>query len=209
MTASSKVGLILAERCIRAGISCAEWVNCTETSCESTDAFHEAVRSTGFSLCEPDQVRFRYTKPHHKVLGPAPRPIEWRGRWHRRGLQDKPCSHCVGGERFTLWGEIEAASSWTVRNYIRSGICFWWKPNFLVIFFKPRSDENPKDFEDHLKHFLRGYGSRFTACMKTVHDTYFNEDKRHNEYFHSKWFLFHEMRFYQLYHLSTIRQFLI
>lgn len=74
MTACAVVGSILVEMCIRAGISCAEWIPKSENQSEATTAFLDAFTGAGFSLEEPDEVLFHKTLNYDK-RGPKPEDI--------------------------------------------------------------------------------------------------------------------------------------
>ena len=72
VTACAVLGGILVELCIRAGISCAEWVPHNESNSEATKVFLDAITSTGFSLEEPEEIRFADLNIYRDKKGPLP-----------------------------------------------------------------------------------------------------------------------------------------
>ncbi|XP_002120895.2 large ribosomal subunit protein uL18m-like [Ciona intestinalis] len=75
VSACYNIGTIFAERCIRAGISCASWTipqNIVDNS-DRIKSFCTAVVETGFVLEEPDQISFKsFQPPHVEKKGPRP-----------------------------------------------------------------------------------------------------------------------------------------
>ena len=66
------MGSIFVELCIRAGISCGEWIPHSENQSEATRVFLEAITKTGFSLEEPDEIRFADAHIYRERRGPDP-----------------------------------------------------------------------------------------------------------------------------------------
>ena len=74
--ACAVLGSILVEMCIRAGISCAEWIPLTQTTSEATNAFVNAFKKTGFSINEPSEVLFIEPWRYRDIKGPLPPKIK-------------------------------------------------------------------------------------------------------------------------------------
>ena len=63
--------------CIKAGISCAEWLPATRDDSEATKAFLNAFTTAGFSIEEPDEVLFHKTFYYrYEKRGPIPEKLE-------------------------------------------------------------------------------------------------------------------------------------
>jgi len=78
VAACKNIGKLLAERCIRAGISCAHWSmpeEVTETS-STIKAVYDAITETGFALEEPEAINLGHKLPHRHPKGPKPVPFE-------------------------------------------------------------------------------------------------------------------------------------
>ena len=76
MTACAVLGSILVELCIRAGISCAEWIPTTNDTSEATQIFLNEITKTGFSLQEPEEKNFTVINRHYPRVGPVPPKFE-------------------------------------------------------------------------------------------------------------------------------------
>jgi len=75
VTACAVLGSIFVELCIRAGISCAEWIPYSENQSEATKVFLDAITRTGFLLEEPEEIRFADTHIYREKKGPDPPKI--------------------------------------------------------------------------------------------------------------------------------------
>ena len=78
MAACKNLGRLLAERCIRSGISCATWSMPHEVleASASIKAVYDAIAETGFALEEPEKIELGHKLPHWVRKGPEPIPFE-------------------------------------------------------------------------------------------------------------------------------------
>jgi len=81
VSACKNLGRLLAERCIRSGISCAQWSMPQQVydESESIRAVYDAIAETGFALEEPDKIQLGHKLPHWVRKGPEPVPFEGIG----------------------------------------------------------------------------------------------------------------------------------
>lgn len=75
--ASENVARVLAERCLRSGITCVHWPRDEEAEgSQSLKVARDTMLECGVALEEPSTRHLQYCRPHWKPRGPAPVELE-------------------------------------------------------------------------------------------------------------------------------------